>query len=521
MSADRAPEKTKRLKRLWARRSVRCALAALAGAFVTLTLPPFDVLPALAGYSALLWLIMAEEGARRPHLGRFLVGAAFGFGGHLMGLWWVGAAFLVEADRYGALLPVAVLGLPLLLAPFMGVAAVLSALASPTLAWRAVGLAVAVSFVEVARGVVLTGFPWNGVGVQVTQSALLAQGAAVVGVSGLAIVAVLLGALPAALFERRSRWLGAPVGLILAALAVFGAFRLWTAPPTAEDAPRVRIVQPNIPQHLKWAPQERLPNWQTLLTLTAGDGGAPDIVLWPETAIPFLYRPGGMEQVMLTEALAGATLITGAAEIETTAAGRRTFNAVLTVGPDGVVNGRYNKVRLVPFGETVPLAGLLERVGLTALAAGGATFAPGEQAVRLDVPGVPPFQPLICYEVIFSTFDVPGDVAFIANVTNDAWFGDTPGPRQHLRHAALRAIERGVPVLRAANTGISAVFDAQGRQQAVVPLGVAGALDAPLPAARGSLYQRLGDAGLVALWLICGLFGVARVVRRRRIHVLR
>ncbi|GAB5378358.1 MAG: apolipoprotein N-acyltransferase [Acuticoccus sp.] len=509
-----------RLAALVERRGWRLVFAVLGGAGLAFAFPPFDFIPALVAFSLLLALLeFGAAPARRPVLERALVGAGFGFGFHLMGLWWVGAAFLVEAERYAVLLPLAVVGLPLLLAPFTALAAALAGLAPPSLAWRALALALALSASEWLRSFVLTGFPWNAIGFGLTQTSLMAQSAAVVGVNGLAIAAVLLGALPAALCERRSRWLAAPVGVILAAMAAYGAHRLLTVPATPPDAALVRIVQPNVPQDQKWEPAQRGPIWQRLLALTRGSADAPhpDIVLWPETAIPFLYRTPSLEQTELAEALAPAsTLVTGAAEYVMTPAGPRTFNTVTIIGPDGTRRARYDKVHLVPFGEYVPLAGLLTRLGFSALAAGGSSFAAGTAPTTLATGNLPPFQPLICYEVIFPHVIAPAGTPaarWIVNVTNDAWFGNTPGPRQHLRHAELRAVERGLPVARAANTGISAMIDTAGRPVERLALGETGAITVPLPAARATLYARVGDAPLFAFWLCYSILMV--VVKRR------
>lgn len=499
-------------------RAVRLLLAVLCGAGLALAYPPFDFVPALASYAALLVLIeLSERHAKRPILDRFVTGAVFGFGFHLAGLWWVGAAFLVDADRYALLLPLGVVGLPLLLAPFMGLATALTGLAPRTMAWRALALALAISFAEALRSVVFTGFPWNHAGAGLSQSLLLSQTASAVGLNGLAIAAVLVGALPAVLVERKSRWFGVPVGVVLALMAGYGLERLWTAPPDAPDAFVVRIVQPNVPQRDKWDPQHRFTIWARLLDLTAGARPGA-IVIWPETAIPFIYRTESLEQVQLAEALTGkALLITGAADIVGAKEGRPvTKNAVLTIATDGSITDRYDKARLVPFGEFVPLAGLLERIGLRAIAAGNASFTPGPGPVVLRSQGVPPFQPLICYEIIFSDPSAPEGAEWIVNVTNDAWFGDTPGPRQHLRHAQLRAIERGLPLVRAANTGISALVDATGAIREALPLNATGVIDARLPAARSALYERAGDLPLYALWLIA--IGAALAWRLKRIR---
>jgi len=493
----------------------RLALAAAAGSVLALALPPFDVLPAIAAWSALLVLVAAgEQRARRPLVERALLGGAFGFGYHLAGLWWVGAAFLVDAATFGALLPLGVVGLPLLLAPFSALAVSLLGLAPRTMAWRALGLAGAIGATEWLRGVAFTGFPWNAAGVQLTSVDALAQGAAIVGVAGLSPLAVLLGALPVVLATPGSRWLAPPVLVAVAALALFGSIRLATLPTASPDAPAVRVVQPSVPQAQKWDPARREEIWSRLLALTAQEGRA-DVVVWPETAIPFLWRVPSLEQFDLSAALAGRTLVTGAVDMQVTADGRRTTNSVLVIGPDGIVRQRYDKVRLVPFGEYLPFAPVLSRLGLSALVQSASTFTAGEGRAPLALPGLPAALPLICYEVIFPAGEATPQVGLVVNLTNDAWFGDTPGPRQHLRHARLRAVEGGLPVVRSANNGISAVIDGAGRVIGSLPLDARGAFEAPVPPRVPAAYARLGDWPLMALFALALGAALVRLLRLR------
>ncbi|MEM6761332.1 MAG: apolipoprotein N-acyltransferase [Pseudomonadota bacterium] len=515
----------------------------MSGAGLSFAFPPYDIVPAIVAFSALLVLLdLGEANTSRAGLERFLLGTAFGFGAHLMGLWWIGIAFLVDAEQFAVLMPLGVVGLPLILAPFMGLAALFVGLAPPTAAWRALALALGVSVMELLRGVVFTGFPWNGAGVALTPFPLFMQSASAVGVTGLAFVAVVLGTLPVALSERRSLWFGALGGALLGAMAIYGAVRLIDAPPVDATAPLIRVVQPNIPQSEKWEVERRAEIWATLLALSgpsptttvappnpavdispASDGGenprggrAPAAVVWPETSIPFLYRTPSVEQFELASVLAPETmLIAGAVEVAGTAAQNTTHNSVIVVAPTGTVTARYDKAHLVPFGEYLPLQGLLAAVGLEALAAGSAQFSSGPGPVTLAPAGIPPFQPLICYEVIFPHVEGALPARWIVNVTNDAWFGDTPGPRQHLRHAQLRAVERGLPVVRAANTGISAVVDAQGRIVNSLPLLERGAFDSTLPPSRVSLYNLWGDLPLFVTWgLVLAALVVARVRKR-------
>ncbi|MBJ3777238.1 apolipoprotein N-acyltransferase [Acuticoccus mangrovi] len=497
----------------------RPVAAVLSGAVVALALPPVDFVPAILGYTPFLLLLDAADGARRPVLARAVLGAAFGFGYHLAGLWWVGAAFLVDADTFGALLPLAVVGLPLLLAPLHALAAVAMGLAPPSPAWRVVGLAVALAATEWLRGVVLTGFPWNAAGLQLTGSSVALQGAAVVGLNGLSFVAVLLGASPVALIARGSRWLALPVVAVVVALAAYGSARLARAPSIDATQPRVRVVQPSVPQAHKWDPAESAAIWRRLLDLTAsptGDGAAVDVVIWPETAFPFIYRTPSVEQLDLAAALGGgAMLLAGAVELEATADGRRATNSLILVGSDGAPLARYDKNHLVPFGEYLPLKGVLSAIGLRQITEAVAAFDAGTDRQPIDIPGLAPALPLICYEVIFPHPEI-ADARWIVNVTNDAWFGDTPGPRQHLRHAQVRAVEDGLPVVRAANNGISAVIDPEGRFVGRLALDAVGVIDTGLPAPRSTLYRRLGDAPLFGLILVAAGAGAAAAARRRR-----
>ena len=491
-----------------ARRSVRLLVAALSGACLALTLPPLDLVPAIVAWAALLGVLAAgERVARRRTLERALIGGAFGFGYHLLGLWWTGEAFLVDAATFGPLLPLGVVGLPLLLAPFHALATALLGLGPRAIGWRVLTLAVAVGFSEWLRGVVFTGFPWNVPAVQLSGATVLVQGAAVVGVDGLAVAAVLIGAAPAALFVRGRRWAAAAGAATLAMLFAYGTIRLDGAQVATFPTP-VRIVQPSVPQDNKWNPQRRDEIWATLLGLSArpsADGAPPPIVVWPETALPFLYRTPSLAQDDIAATLGpGRTLVTGVVEIEPGVDGERATNSIYVLGDKGELRAALRQapprpVRRVPAVRAVPVAAL----GMEKLVEGTSQFAAGAQRVLIDLPGLPPALPLICYEVIFRQ-DVAG-AGWIINVTNDAWFGDTPGPRQHLRHAQLRAIESGLAVVRAANNGISAVIDPYGRVRDRLELNQKDVLDVTIPQPVATPYHTRGDVPLFTLWLVVGL----------------
>ncbi|UOM33589.1 apolipoprotein N-acyltransferase [Acuticoccus sp. I52.16.1] len=476
---------------------VRAVAALVCGAVLSLTLPPFDLLPALAAYSGLAALAAAgDRWARRRIAHRALLGAAFGFGYHVAGLWWIGEAFLVDAAQFGALIPLAVVGLPLALAPFHAVAVALAGLAPPGFARRTVALAVALALTEWVRGFAFTGFPWNVPAVQISSIPALVQPVALVGVAGMAPLAILLGAVPALVVARSWRLSGAVLMAAIAAI-VYGEMRLTQDAIPLANA-RIRIVQPSIPQREKWDPDERNSIWATLLRLTAevSEAGArPSVVVWPETALPFLWSTPSLEQMQLSRALGpGAVLVTGAVEIEATNAGRRATNSILVIDDRGEVTDRYDKAHLVPFGEYVPFAGVLTRIGLGALAAGTDTFVPGDPRDVLEVPGLPPARPRICYEAIFPHQPGHAPAGWILNLTNDAWFGDTPGPYQHFRHVVLRSIEAGLPTVRVANTGLSGTIDAYGRVKDEILLSRLAFRDISLSESVSTLYARFGYA---------------------------
>lgn len=493
----------------------RLTAAALAGAALSLTLPPFDILPAIAAYSVLAALgAVVDDGAalgvrlRR----RALLGAAFGFGYHLAGLWWIGAAFLVDADRYAVLLPLAVVGLPLLLAPFHALAVALAGLAPPGFASRTVSLAGTLALTEWMRGILFTGFPWNVPAVQLSSSLPLAQGVAVAGVAGLAPLAVMLGSVPALLLARRV----VSAGLILVLTAgvwVYGAARL-TDEAVPMEGGRLRLVQPSIPQREKWEPEARARIWATLLGLTEApgeDGTRPDLVIWPETAMPFVYRTPSAAQYDIAGALGpGRTLVAGAITLEQTAEGQRATNSILVIDGAGTIVEQYDKAHLVPFGEYVPFSAVLSRIGLGALAAGENQFSAGRVRDVLNLPGLPAARPLICYEAIFYQGRRNPGAKWVLNVTNDAWFGDTPGPYQHLRHVVLRSIEEGLSTVRVANTGISGIVDPYGRFNYEISLNSMDFRDGILHEPVATFFAQFGHAlftcsmALLLAWVVFG-----------------
>ena len=514
----------------WRRR-----LAALtAGAGSVLALAPFFVWPVLwITLPALVWLLdgaIAGDKARatqrwvkRAEMSAAAVGWWWGFGYFLAGLFWIGEAFLVEAGRFAVLMPFAVLLMPAGLAVFYAAAAALAARFWHTGTYRVLALALSLAAAEWLRGHVLSGFPWNVLGYALTYPLPFMQGAAVLGIYGLTLLAVIVFALPLVLWRdspsRKSGTVAMAVAVVpLLILGTLGQIRISTGISETMPGVKIRIVQPSIPQREKWirGNQERI--FREHLDLSKRDPSGKEDglagvthVVWPEAAMPFmpLDTPEALAAIaaMLPE---NTLLITGAlrAELAPPESPRmyHFFNSLLVFGKGAILVTLYDKIDLVPFGEFLPLRRVLEAVGLRHFAFSVGTFEAGASPRPLiDVPGMPTVVPLICYEAIFPRVverkgKIPG---VMVNVTNDGWFGNTTGPRQHIHQARVRAVEEGLPLIRAGNNGISGVFDGYGRVVAWVDLNVQGSIDSPLPVALPApLYARFGDWLFFTVWLL-------------------
>ncbi|MCS7268796.1 MAG: apolipoprotein N-acyltransferase [Geminicoccaceae bacterium] len=457
----------------------------LLGAGATLALPPFHVLPALLAFSVWLALLHAAPDLRAAALRGF----AFGLGWHLSGLWWIGIAFFTDAERFGALAVPAVLGLAALNALFPAAAALLARIRpfrSPLAA--ALALALSWSVTDGLREKILLGFTWNPLAVVWTPFPAFLQPAAWIGAEGLSLLTAAIAILPgAALLERGAAPRPGPLlaALLLACSGLFGLLRLAFLEVAPSPGTHVRIVQGNIAQHHKWDPQLRARWLERHLELSALPAHAPlDLVVWPESAVPYLLeREPRVRELLGRVAPEDGYLITGGDRIELSAEPPIASNSVFVLDATGTIRARYDKVDLVPFGEYLPWRAVLERLGLEKLTQGSFDFVPGPGRRTLRLPGAPSFGPLVCYEAIFPgrAIDPADRPAWLLNVTNDAWFGTSPGPFQHAAMARLRAVEEGLPLVRAANTGISYVVDAAGRLVAELPLNATGVLDAALP----------------------------------------
>ncbi|MBF0252047.1 MAG: apolipoprotein N-acyltransferase, partial [Alphaproteobacteria bacterium] len=315
----------------------------------------------------------------------------------------------------------------------------------------------------------------------------------------------------------------------LALVAAGGAARLSGADAAVVDGVRLRLVQPAIPQAQKWVRDLRESHMLDQIDLGLAPPGAgdpaPTHVIWAETAAPFFI---GDDSTWLRRVgagtPAGGVTILGAPRLVTPpdapGAPYEIANALLAIDPNGAVLDHFDKFHLVPFGEYVPLADWLP---LDKITPGTVPFTPGPGPRALDLPGLPPVSPLICYEIIFphAVVDAERRAQWILNLTNDGWYGKTAGPHQHFTAARLRAVEEGLPVARAAFTGISGMIDPYGRVTAQLGLGEKGFVDAdlPRPAPNPGLYARLGNAvpvGLAVLVALGGLLGGFRGGARNR-----
>jgi len=492
------------------RRRAAPAAALAAGVAAAAGQAPLGLWPLTLAGLALLCALVARAGGPRRAAGLAWLG---GTGHFAAAMSWIVEPFLVDAARHGWMAPFALVLMSGGLALFWGAAgAVAGALRGPMA--RVLGFAAALALAELARGYLLTGLPWAAPG-HVWIDTPLAQLAVLAGASGLTALTLLAAALPVA--ARGPRAGAAAVALAAAVLGagwLWGAARLDTPSADRGDAPLIRIVQPNAAQHLKWRPDMARLFFQRQIDLTAASGPTrPDLVIWPETAVPFLLNHPGEGLARIAAAAGGAPVALGIQRTE----GFRAYNSLAVIDAAGAPLAVYDKFHLVPFGEYIPFGDMLAQVGITAFAAReGNGYSPGPGAAILDLgPGLGTVQPLICYEAVFpqDLRAAPARPDWLLQVTNDGWFGTLTGPYQHFAQARLRAIEQGLPLLRAANTGISAVVDARGRVVEALPLGAIGRIDAALPpAGPPTPYARAGDLPLAAL-LAAALLAIASICR--------
>nr|WP_306264393.1 apolipoprotein N-acyltransferase [Pararhizobium sp. IMCC3301] len=555
----------------------RAASVILLGAFAALAMAPVHFSPALlisfSGFCLILDSAVADQTicgtlGRKIRMAAWL-GWCFGFGYFLAGLWWIGSAVLVDGWTFAWALPFAVAGIPAGLGLFWGLAAAGSVLLWRSNAEKILSLVVFFTLAEYLRGHILTGFPWNALGYAAMPTPLFMQSASVLGLWGVTLLTVLVASSPALFFlpvNGSRNWPSLAVLLVAAAAlaghTTFGFWRLAQPLPAGSDTAPVmlRLLQPNISQRDKWRQGNEEAVFQTHLDLSAAPGlDQIDALIWPESAFPFLVLQNSNALSRIDALLPkGVMLLAGAVRVRPLDSALsqlalaspappappdlKFYNSMIAFNDRAEPVGFYDKQRLVPFGEFMPFMDLLERFGIANLVTVPGGFASGTGSNLMD-PGpaaasdpldvaLPPMRVLICYEAIFPGFSAADHDGFsdrdiratgsgarsaqwIVNLTNDAWFGRLAGPYQHFQQARMRAVEEGLPLIRVANTGISAVVDGFGRVEQSLPLGTEGIIDTALPEVLAdTFYSRFRDIPFALLMtllstiLICGrIFG--------------
>lgn len=458
------------------------------GILATLALPPFHIFPLVfIAFPALFAMLQEAPTGKRA----FADGFWFGLGHFVSGFYWIAYSLMVDPGRYGWLIPFTVIGLNGLIALFPSLFALAFFLVSRKLRVREQARAITAIFVfallwlgqEWLRGHILTGFPWNLIGYVWTVTDSSMQIYWWLGIYLTSYLTIFIALAPVLLtLENRQKWMGR--GLI--ALAIFitlaGSVRLMNGENGTVDQVKLRMVQANIPQTDKWDPKKRWAAFRQYLALSRSEG-YEDVthIIWPETAMTYMFTSGDRWAKELAEvAPKNGALLTGVVRLEGSFQDgtARLYNSLQAVNREAQVQLTYDKIKLVPFGEFIPLRQWLPIPKITV---GTVDFSRGTVRHPLTLPGLPPIKPLICYEAIFPEMSSGSYPAWILNITNDAWFGDSPGPYQHLAMSRVRAVEQGVPLIRVANTGMSAVIDPYGRVLKRLPLNTRGIIDTSLP----------------------------------------
>ena len=498
----------------------RILIAFCLGALASLALPPVYAWPALIpAFTGLVWLTDRRiAGAASA----FAVGWWFGLGFFLVGLYWVFNAFAVRGGMFVWIAPFAVLGLAALLAAFPALACLLARLAGRTGVGGVLVFAATWTGVEWLRSWVLTGFPWNLIGSVWAFSDSMIQVTALAGPYGLGLATVAAAAMASTIADRAVPGRRAGVAMIAVAavlVAIWGGGMVRLAvvgDVGVVDDVRLRLVQPNIPQQQKWQRGLLDAHLDSQLTLGAEAAAQPPThVLWSESAAPLFLEEDAERRAWIGRFTPSDGLtVLGTLRRSAPTGPFTLYNSLVALDAEGTVVGAYDKVHLVPFGEYMPFRDL---VGLGKLTEGTIDFSAGPGLRTLSLPGLPPVGPLICYEVIFpGAVTAAGDRPdWLLNLTNDAWYGYSSGPYQHFAAARLRAVEEGLPLVRIANTGISAIIDPLGRIVGRLGLEETGIVDGPLPRplAGPTPYARLGDR--IVLLLVVGVALMGILIGRR------
>lgn len=464
----------------------RWLFACTLGIVLTLAFAPFHLL--IAAVIAFTGFFLLLESCSTPKAA-FAAGWWFGLGHHVTGLYWITIALGVDNGAFLWMVPFALLLLPAYLALFTGLIGWIFHRLSSYIEsrWQKL-LFFGILWVlgEIARTEFLYGFPWNHLGYITSAFLPLMQGASIFGVYGLSLWMAIIMASFAMLIGKTEKKAFYTILSLSVFFTALGALRLYHAKATGNHEPiLVRIVQANIPQSLKWNPRLQFEALRQHIELSLRGSVEPDYIVWPETAMPYPFTSHSDWAKSLASILPEKTvLITGVIRTEREGTTRKVWNSVQAIDYLGEVIAFYDKNILVPFGEFVPLRSFLAPFGINKITPGTMDFARGEGAKVINIRGKAPYvQPLICYETIFPDFRTPTigqQPNWLLNATNDAWFGTSTGPYQHIAMSQMRAVERGIPMIRAANTGISAAFDSYGNELGKISLNTRDAIDVPL-----------------------------------------
>jgi len=526
-------------------------LTVLLGMVSVLGHAPFYIWPLTIICLAFLMLRLdGSHGQTRILRSGFWRGFSFGLGYFLAGLYWIGSAFIARGPEFVPFMPFAVLAMAAGLAlfwGFAGMAYVRLTSRAPNSVWRAGIFACVFFIVEYLRGHIFSGFPWNLPGYIFPAGKPISQLASITGIYGLTALVFAVSAALALWISSTRKWM--PFALSLAVLAAcfgFGVLRLNGADIQYVDGVKLRIVHANIPQRDKFDPAKYVSTANTYLQLSRSEG-FEDVthIIWPEGAVPgLMFEDRGLmaaiENMVRSGNGAPPVFITQTlrAEQKPGASKPDYYNAAAAVSFD--IDGRvpvysayYDKQKLVPFGEYIPGKGVLEKIGMHSLSSALESMTPGQSGDVPTLPGLPPVSILICYEIIFPGFAEKAQpqsgqrAKWILNLSNDSWYGNSTGPYQHINQARYRAIEQGLPVVRATSGGISGVIDPYGRQANKLGLNEQGVIDARLPrelmhkyAYKSAVNHRI--ALLIILLLIGCIWGLHRepLLHMRRDHAM-
>ncbi|VBB69316.1 Apolipoprotein N-acyltransferase / Copper homeostasis protein CutE [invertebrate metagenome] len=496
----------------------------LGSGLAAVAMPPAGIWPVLlVTFSGLVWLL---DDAAKSNQHAFVTGWWFGAGFFSTSSYWIACAFLVNPESFAWMIPFALATLTAGLALFTGLAAWLTVTISRPGPQRGIALAGTWTMSEMMRGAL--GFPWNPIAHAWTNVDSMLQSAAVFGVYGTSLMTVLMTAVPATLVGSKAMTGRQRIGVIVAVIGLWtllfgaGTTRLNIIDRDSQfskvENVKLRLVQPNTNQSLRWVPELRTKHFLQQIAMSLGPGFEKIThVIWPETASAFSLDWHAEARQLVAKAVPpGGAVLTGVMRttppIMTSA---RFWNSLMAINHKGSIVALYDKAHLVPFGEYIPIIGLLS---LPKMTVGSTDFSPGLGIQTMTVPGIPPLSPLICYEVIFpgAVVERTGHTRWMLNITNDAWFGMSAGPYQHFASARWRAVEEGLPLVRVAVTGISGVIDPYGRIVEVIDLGIMGARDVSLPMAlqKAPLFAQWGNTIATALIVIC--FGTSLMLRGHR-----